>query len=144
MAMPSRRFVPVFAALAIAVAVTIVTYATVRFGSFNVARAYIRGDAVAVDRTTFDLGQIKSSVPLDVVVPVRNLGADGLRITGSRATCGCVHVASKLPLLIEPGAIGVVRLSVEADEEEREFEERIKLFVDVADPIVVTVKAVVK
>lgn len=96
------------AALVISV---LVAWAYLRFGSLTIALGYAGGQRLFVENASQDFGQVGVGQAVSIDFNVINLSKRVITIVGARSSCTCA-VPEGLPLRLDPGTTGLVRVRV--------------------------------
>lgn len=99
------------------------------FGSLRNGVLYLRGANCVVYPTSIILGEENRGQRREASVTVRNLTFSPLRVVGAATTCNCFLVES-LPLVVPPGNIRKLRITVYLQPSAEEGEQMVTLFID--------------
>ncbi|HEX4413159.1 MAG TPA: DUF1573 domain-containing protein [Lacipirellulaceae bacterium] len=99
------------------------------FGSLAAARAFVRGDELAVLPAAIDLGACAEGGVRSVQFQVINMTGKPLALTGIHTSCSCI-VASALPATIGGHAIFPLELTIHSPEHAGFFHREAILYAD--------------
>ncbi len=90
------------AGVAAGVIAALMAFAAIRYGSIHVAVAAARGEALATQPASLNLGRVEAGTRTERTMRVVNLSSEPVQVLMAASSCQCAEVAD-LPVTIEPG-----------------------------------------
>jgi len=105
-----RRSLPGIAGIAI-VALGLLGWALVSFGSVRDAWLYAMGARVFIEPRRFEVTDVRAGETRRMVFRLRNFTDRPLTVLGAETTCSCLSLEDKPPLVVPPKGTGQLRLT---------------------------------
>jgi hypothetical protein len=90
-----------------------VLWGIARFGSLRTALAYLRGELLVLDASSYDFGAVRPVQRKVIQINASNVSENVVRIIGARSPCGCIKVDG-LPIAIGPGDAATISVEIDS------------------------------